>query len=136
VLDAIAAAPDLTPQRRQNMSSAVRTVARLLGRPSASIPADPQQLARRLDEIAPEAAGIQQHAFSRGPGDKEPLYSGAQEILHVRLKRSHVQCAVINHRRHGRRNEATKPAHETTPSLPESFTNVLQATRGAPLPLS
>src|SRR5690348_6937176 len=58
VLEAVAAAPDLTPQRRQNMASAVRTVARLLGRTPESIPADPRQLARRLDSIAPEAAGI------------------------------------------------------------------------------
>jgi integrase len=58
VLEAIAAVSDLTPQRRQNMASAVRTVARLLGRPPESVPADPRQLSRRLDEIAPEAAGI------------------------------------------------------------------------------
>jgi len=58
VLDAIVAAPDLTPQRRQNMASAVRTVARLLGRPTHSIPIKPALLAQRLDAIAPEAAGI------------------------------------------------------------------------------
>jgi len=58
VLEAIAAVPDLTPQRRQNMASALRTVARMLGRTLEAIPADPRQLARRLVEVAPEAAGI------------------------------------------------------------------------------
>jgi integrase len=58
VLEAIAAVPDLSPQRRQNMASAVRTVARMLDRTPEAIPANPQLLARRLDGIAPEAAGI------------------------------------------------------------------------------
>src|SRR5579871_617397 len=58
VLEAIAAVPDLTPQRRQDMASALRTVARMLGRTLESIPADPRQLVRRLAQVAPEAAGL------------------------------------------------------------------------------
>jgi len=57
-LEAVLAVPDLSPQRRQNMASAVRTVARLLDRPIESIPADPQLLGRWLKGISPEASGI------------------------------------------------------------------------------
>jgi hypothetical protein len=57
VLAAIAAA-DLPKTQRQNLASAVRTVARLLDRPPELLPADPQRLAQRLREISPLAAGL------------------------------------------------------------------------------
>lgn len=49
---------DLTPQRRQNMASAVRTVARALGREQSEIPADPQALGRRLASVTAEQLGL------------------------------------------------------------------------------
>src|SRR5215470_12530022 len=100
VLEAIAAAPGLMPQRRQNMASAVRTVARLLGRGPDSIPADPRQLARRLDSIAPEAAGISKGRWNNvrsllrtAPALTRPMLPGRQpqplspdwQILYDRL---------------------------------------------------
>src|SRR5215469_7608428 len=57
VLAAIAVV-ELPKARRQNLASAVRTVARLLDRPPELVPADPQRLAQRLQEIAPVAAGL------------------------------------------------------------------------------
>src|SRR5689334_13528818 len=57
VLAAIAAA-ELPKAQRQNLASAVRTVARLLDRPPELVPADPQRLAQRLQEISPVAAGL------------------------------------------------------------------------------
>jgi hypothetical protein len=51
--DVIAAvqAANLSPQRRQNMASAVRTIARALGREPDQIPADPQALGLRLASV-------------------------------------------------------------------------------------
>jgi hypothetical protein len=56
VLNALAAAPHIKPQRRRDVASAIRAAARMLGRPPESIPADPRLLPRRILEIAPEAA--------------------------------------------------------------------------------
>ncbi len=53
VLAALSAAGDLNPRRRQDMASAVRTVARLLGEDAARLPANRRALARRLADIAP-----------------------------------------------------------------------------------
>jgi hypothetical protein len=58
ILTAIAAAPGLTKVQRQDMASAVRTAARILGRPPEQIPADPPLLARRLAEVSPVACGL------------------------------------------------------------------------------
>ena len=54
-------AADLTPQRRQNMTSAVRTVARVLGRGPEQIAADASLLGRRLASVT-----AQQHDLSAG----------------------------------------------------------------------
>ena len=54
-------ASDLSPRRRQELRSALRTIARLLGPDPALIPAGPPLLVRRLAEIAPAA-----HGLSRG----------------------------------------------------------------------
>jgi uncharacterized protein YbjT (DUF2867 family) len=58
VLTAIAGDADLTNAQRQDMASAVRRVARALGKPPESIPADPPMLARRLAEVAPVSIGV------------------------------------------------------------------------------
>jgi hypothetical protein len=52
---------DLPGRRREELRSAVRTVARLLGTDPAAIAADPAALRRRLKAVAPEA-----HGMSRG----------------------------------------------------------------------
>lgn len=57
VLAAIDAAV-LPPRRRQDMTSAVRTVAKTLGHPPEQIPADPRALAARLKLVAPESLGM------------------------------------------------------------------------------
>ena len=49
---------DLPQRRRQEMSSALRTVARALGKRLEHIPARPRLLAERLKMIAPDAIGI------------------------------------------------------------------------------
>jgi hypothetical protein len=58
VQNAVETAPNLSKVERQNMASAVRTVARLLNRPLEQIPAEPEVLARRLQEISPIANGL------------------------------------------------------------------------------
>ena len=52
---------DFTDRQKQDMRSAVRTVARLLGAEPGAIPAEPAALRRRLETIAPES-----HGLSRG----------------------------------------------------------------------
>lgn len=49
---------DLPNRQKQELTSAVRTVARVIGSQPEQIPADPSALRRRLDEVAPEASGI------------------------------------------------------------------------------
>src|SRR6516225_12378806 len=49
---------DLPGRRKEELRSAVRTVARLLGTEPAAIASDPAALRRRLETIAPEAHGI------------------------------------------------------------------------------
>jgi hypothetical protein len=48
---------DLPDRRKEELRSAVRTVARLLATEPAAIAADPAALRRRLETIAPEATG-------------------------------------------------------------------------------
>jgi integrase len=49
---------DLPDRRRQELTSAVRTVARALGRRVEEVPADPRLLAHRLSEVAEVAIGL------------------------------------------------------------------------------
>jgi integrase len=58
--DAILALPEagLPVRRRQEIASALRTLARALDRPPERIPAEPRHLSARLKEIAPRAIGI------------------------------------------------------------------------------
>ena len=51
----------LTPRQRQDLTSAVRCIAQLLGRPLEQVPCEPRLLIARLGEIAPAA-----HGLSRG----------------------------------------------------------------------
>src|SRR5712671_4513291 len=52
------AAGDLPERKRQELRSAIRTVARALGQSPENIPADGRLLASRLKEVAPAAIGI------------------------------------------------------------------------------
>ena len=58
VLERIAAMDSLSSQRRHDLMSAVRRVARLLDSLPADIPADPEALKRRLGILTPTAAGM------------------------------------------------------------------------------
>jgi hypothetical protein len=49
---------DLPERKRQELCSAIRTVARALGRSPEDIPADTRLLANRLKDVAPAALGI------------------------------------------------------------------------------
>src|ERR1700730_16524468 len=51
-------ASKLPERRKQEIASAIRTVARALGRPPENIPAEARLLASRLKEVAPAAIGI------------------------------------------------------------------------------
>jgi integrase len=51
-------ASDLPERKRQELASAIRTIARALGRSLETIPADGRLLASRLKEVAPAAIGI------------------------------------------------------------------------------
>jgi hypothetical protein len=51
-------ASNLPERRKQEIASAIRTVARALGRPPENIPAEARLLASRLKEVAPAAIGI------------------------------------------------------------------------------
>src|SRR5579883_3430472 len=81
VLEVIKSIPDLSPQRRQNMASSVRTVSRMLGRPVESIPAEPRLLARSLSDLAPEAAGISRARWN----NVRSLLRGALELTRPML---------------------------------------------------
>ena len=51
-------ASDLPERKRQELSSAIRTVARALGRLPENVPADGRLLAGRLKDVAPAAIGV------------------------------------------------------------------------------
>src|SRR5215472_4583113 len=51
-------ATDLPERKRQELSSAIRTVARALGRLPENVPADGRLLAGRLKDVAPTAIGV------------------------------------------------------------------------------
>ena len=58
VLDCIAAMDALPQQRRHDLLSAVRQVARLFGGLPTDVPADPEALKRGLNLMTPAAAGM------------------------------------------------------------------------------
>jgi len=55
---------ELSPSTRNDLSSAVRTVARLLDAPLEQIPADPRLLAMRLRKVMPPTSGISDRRFA------------------------------------------------------------------------
>jgi hypothetical protein len=87
VLDAVAADPNLTSRQRQDMLSAVRTLARLLGSPPGLITVDVQGLRRRMERIAPRA-----HNLSPGRWNNvRSLVNKAVELVRPLMKaRSHA----------------------------------------------
>jgi hypothetical protein len=64
VLAALPNAGSTTPDQQQEMASAVRTIARLLGEDPTRIPANRRALTRRMASIAPAAHGISKPSWS------------------------------------------------------------------------
>src|SRR5689334_10600828 len=64
VLAALPSANSITPAQQQEMASAVRTIARLLGEDPARIPANRRALTRRMASIAPVIHGITKPSWS------------------------------------------------------------------------
>jgi integrase len=63
VLDRILSLEGLARQRRQDLLSALRQVARLVGGFPADVPADPEALKRALELLTPAAAGMAESRF-------------------------------------------------------------------------
>jgi integrase len=99
----------LPARRRQEMASALRTIARVLDRPIERIPAHPRLLANRLSEVAPRACGISParwnnvRALARAalalvqpisPGRQRNLLSPAWKRLADRLESRHVAVSL------------------------------------------
>jgi hypothetical protein len=61
---AVAHDADLSNVRAQEIASALRSVARALGRPLELIPADPRRLSARLNEVAPLAIGVSRRRWN------------------------------------------------------------------------
>jgi hypothetical protein len=81
---------DFTDRQKQEMRSAVRTVARILGGEPADIAADPPGLRRRLETVAPQAQGMSRGRWAnvrslllKGVALSRPMMAGrsAQPIL-------------------------------------------------------
>src|SRR5262249_5821407 len=51
---------EITSRQKQDLGSAVNTVAKLLGADLAAVPAEPALLRRRLEQISPAAYGLSQ----------------------------------------------------------------------------
>jgi hypothetical protein len=81
VLAAVNAA-GLAERRRQDMASAVRTVARLLDRRLDDIPADPRALALRLKTITPLAGGLSPGRWN----NIRSLFRAALELVRPMMK--------------------------------------------------
>jgi len=86
VLSAIDRA-ELPPARRRDMRSAVKTIAKALGRDVADVPAETVQLRRRLKEVSAESIGISQGRFAnarslllKAIGLIQPVTAGKQSI--------------------------------------------------------
>jgi hypothetical protein len=81
VLTCVTGAANLSKTQRQNMESAVRTVARALDRPLESIPADPALLARRLDGVAPLAMCMTKGSWSNVRSRLKAAFALARPML-------------------------------------------------------
>ena len=87
VLDAVQADPNLTSRQRQDMLSAVRTVARLLGSPPQAIALDVQSLRRRMEGLAPLAHGLSTGRWN----NVRSLFNKALELVRPMMPaRSHA----------------------------------------------
>jgi hypothetical protein len=63
-LDAIASWQELSDQRRRNLQTAVRMLARAFGRPLETIGMEPKAIAARLDATGPVACGLSPSSFT------------------------------------------------------------------------
>ncbi len=83
VLDRIAAMDALPRQRRHDLLSAVRQVARLLGGLPADVPANPEALKRRLNLMTPAAAGMSKSGWR----NVRALLTAALELTNAKVVR-------------------------------------------------
>jgi integrase len=81
----------LSRQRRQDLLSAVRQVARLIGGPPADVPADPEALRRGLKLLTPAAAGMTESRFR----NVRSLLAAALDLTGAKVvrRRRHVGLA-------------------------------------------
>lgn len=87
VLDVVHADPNLTSRQRQDMLSAVRTVARLLGSPPQAIALDVQSLRRKMEGVAPLAHGLSPGRWN----NVRSLFNKSLELVRPMMPaRSHV----------------------------------------------
>ena len=99
----------LPARRRQEVASAVRTIARVLEKPLERIPASPRLLAVRLSEIAPRAFGISTRRWNNvralaraalalvqpvSPGRQRNVLSPAWKVLADRLETRSVGISL------------------------------------------
>lgn len=90
VLERIAAMDRLPRQRRLDLMSAVRRVARLIGDVPADIPADPEALRRRLRPLTSAAAGMTQSRFR----NVRALLAAALDLAGAKVMRGRRQHAL------------------------------------------
>lgn len=103
VMSRIEGHPDLAPSRRQEMVSALRTVARALGSEPASIPADLSVLRKRLAGVSAMSAGV-----SRG------RWNNVRSLTMAALKSAGVR--IMPKRRGGATAMAWKELEATLPN--------------------
>ena len=65
----VAAHPTLTPMRKRDQVSAIRTIARLLGANPMQLPADPRLLRKKLANVHPAAVGMSVKRFANVRAD-------------------------------------------------------------------
>ncbi len=90
VLARLSAMNDLPRQRRDDLCSAVRRVAGLIGIPAADIPADAAVLRRRLSVLTPAGAGMTPRRFK----NVRALLTAALELTGAKIVRRHSRYAL------------------------------------------
>ena len=90
VLDRLATVDALPRQRRDDLLSGVRKVARVLGDVPANIPADPEALRRRLKLLTPAAAGMRPSRLR----NVRALLTAALDLTGTKMMRGRRRAAL------------------------------------------
>jgi hypothetical protein len=90
VLGRLTAIEALPRQRRRELMSSVRRVARLMGDVPANIPADLEALRRRLKLLTPAAAGMRPSRF----GNVRALLTAALDLTGTKMMRGRRRAAL------------------------------------------